>query len=70
MPGILTITDLCKLVGARRHVVRHAIETYGPEPAGRVGMTRYWNADDLPTIRESLAKSDAELARCNRKRAS
>ena len=58
MGDVLTVADLRRITGKPRHVICHALDRHGPEPAGRIGITRVWNRDDLPRIRESLAKTE------------
>lgn len=50
----LSIHDLERLTGEPRHILNHAILRHGPEPRGRVGISRLWAADDLPAIRAAL----------------
>ncbi len=57
MADHLTIADLRQITGHPRHVITHAIERHGPEPTGRVGITRVWRREDLPRILDSLAKT-------------
>jgi hypothetical protein len=59
MPGTLTIADLKRLIGRPAHVINHAISRFGPEPAGRVGIIRFWNEADLPAIVASVDKTNA-----------
>jgi hypothetical protein len=54
---ILSIADLRQLTGQPDHVLNHAIRRFGPEPRGRVGITRVWSSDDLPEIQAALAKT-------------
>ncbi len=57
MGDLLSIADLRQITGQPRHIITHAIERHGPEPVGRVGITRVWRRDDLPRILESLNKT-------------
>ncbi len=59
MDELLTLSDLRKLTGAAKHVLNHAIDRFGPEPSGRIGIARVWTRDTLPRILESLAKTQA-----------
>jgi len=58
MGDVLTITDLRRITGKPRHVICHALDRYGPAPAGRIGITRIWKREALPLIRQSLAKTE------------
>lgn len=53
----LTISELQAMTGLPRHVINYALERFGPPPRGKVGMTRIWDADDLPQILDSLART-------------
>ena len=55
--GLLTLGDIQRLTGETARVVDHALRSFGPEPAGRVGITRVWAAKDVPKIRESLKRT-------------
>jgi hypothetical protein len=52
--GILTVRDLRHLLGHDRHKITYAIDRHGPEPAGVIGTTRFWNETDLPAIVASI----------------
>lgn len=57
MGDLLTLGDLRRITGQASHILNHAIERFGPEPAGRVGIARVWNRADLPAILESLERT-------------
>jgi hypothetical protein len=59
MSNPLTVADVRRITGQPAHVVNYAIGRYGPEPAGRIGNARIWRPEDLPKIRESIAKTQA-----------
>jgi hypothetical protein len=59
MPNVITISDLRKLTRKPSHVINHALNRYGPPPAGRIGITRYWNESDLSEILASIDKTQA-----------
>ncbi len=59
MATLLTVSDLRKLLGLPRHRIAYAIDRFGPEPAGRMGTTRFWNESDLPSIVESVDRAHA-----------
>ncbi len=64
--NFLSIADLSRITGQRRYVINYAIQTYGPEPSGRVGITRVWAASDLPKIRSALKRSARSPQRAHR----
>ncbi len=57
MPELLTIGDLRRETREPAHVLNHAIDRFGPEPVGRIGISRVWRREDLPAIMASLAKT-------------
>jgi hypothetical protein len=57
MDDVISIRDLREITGQPSHIINHAIDRYGPEPAGRIGITRVWRRKDLPQIQASLAKT-------------
>ena len=57
MGGFLTIADLRRITGEAAHILNHAIDRYGPDPAGRIGNARVWLREDLPRIQESLRRT-------------
>lgn len=59
MSDIVTIRDMREIFSLPRAPVCYAVDRYGPEHSGRIGITRYWLRDDLPRIRESLRKTGA-----------
>ena len=60
---VITLADVQRITGNPRHVVCHAIDRFGPEPKGRIGITRVWDADDLPKILESIARTRGHSGR-------
>ncbi len=67
MGDYLSIADLRRITGQPSHIINHAIERYGPEPAGRVGITRVWRREDLDQIKESLRKTAERSTKADRK---
>ena len=61
--GVVTISDIQRQTGYPRHVVAHAIDRHGPKPSGRVGITRVWDAADLPRILESIERTRGRSGR-------
>ena len=59
MSDFWTVRRLREKYSLPPNVISYAIDRYGPEHAGRVGITRYWAPDDLPAIREALRKTGA-----------
>lgn len=57
MGDLLTITDLSRLTGEPAHIINHAILRFGPEPKGRIGISRVWPLEDLPLIEEALRRT-------------
>jgi hypothetical protein len=57
MGELLTISDIRRATGQPAHVINHARNRFGPEPAGRIGISRVWRPEDLPAIRESLQRT-------------
>ena len=57
MRDYLTSRDLRRLTGQPAHVLNYAIDRHGPEPSGRVGITRIWPASAVSQILDSLAKT-------------
>ena len=55
--NFFTLRDVMRLYGQPRHIVDYALDRYGPEPCGRVGIARIWRADDLPAIEEAIRKT-------------
>lgn len=51
--------DLRKLTGVPMHVLNHALDRDGIEPVARIGPARVWDREQLPAIREALARSVA-----------
>ena len=70
MGDLLTISDLRRLTGEPAHVINHAIQRFGPEPKGRIGISRVWSNDDLPLIQESLRRTAEHSNRPERRQAS
>ena len=52
----LTVGEIAEEFGERLHRVRYAIATFQIKPRWRVGIIRQWARDDLPKIRDALAK--------------
>lgn len=59
MSDYLTLGDLRRITGEPAHVLNHALNRFGPEPAGRIGIVRVWRQDQVPAIRASLEKTSA-----------
>jgi hypothetical protein len=57
MSDLLTISDLRRETGQPAHIIKYAIDRFGPEPTGRIGISRVWRAADLPAIQASLQKT-------------
>ena len=55
----LTIADIRRETSQPAHVINHALDRFGPAPAGRIGIMRIWELTQLPEIRESLRKTAA-----------
>lgn len=64
---LLTISDLARKTGESPHVVDHAVGRYGPEPAVRMRLTRFWDDSQLPAVRASLRRT-AEKSTNKRRR--
>ena len=63
MPRFYSLRDIAKELQEPFHRVRYAITEGGIEPTQRVGMLRLFTVEQLPLIREALAKSSRrELA--------
>ena len=69
MGDFISISDLRRITGEPQHVINHAINRYGPEPAGRVGISRVWRREDLERILESLKKTARRSTSASRKEA-
>ena len=66
MSDILTMRKLRDIFSLRPNIINYAIDKYGPEHSGRIGITRIWSREDLPAIREALRKTGAlESAHAN-----
>jgi hypothetical protein len=59
MSDCLTLGDLRRITGEPAHVLNHALNRFGPEPAGRIGIVRVWRQDQVPAILASLQKTCA-----------
>ncbi len=57
MRAFISVADVIRITGEPRHVVTYALSRFGPEPAGRIGITRVWLREDLPQIQEALRKT-------------
>ncbi len=57
MGDLITLSDVRKQTGQPAHVINHALDRYGPEPAGRIGIARVWHREDLPKILAALEKT-------------
>jgi len=62
----LFISDLRRLTGEPTHIINHAIARFGPEPKGRIGISRFWSLDDLPLIQASLRRTAEHSSRRER----
>jgi len=67
MGGLPTISDLRRITGLPSHVINHALERYGPEPSGRIGIARVWQRDHLTKIQESLRRTAERSTREDRR---
>lgn len=67
MGDLLTISDLRRLTGEPAHIINHAIQRFGPEPKGRIGISRVWFRDDLPLIQASLRRTAEHSSRPERR---
>jgi hypothetical protein len=56
MGDVITLSDLRRITGQPAHVINYAIGRFGPEPSGRIGITRVWDKADLPVIHASLER--------------
>ena len=69
MDHLVSIADLQHHFGLPGHVINYAVRLHGPEPAGRVGITRVWRRDDLPQIaaalRKTAARSTSPVRQCD-----
>lgn len=65
-----TLHDLARETNESLHVLNHALHTYGPEPAKRIGNIRLWDRSQLPTIRQSLQRTAARSTNKQRRAAS
>ncbi len=66
----MTIADLRRHFGQPSHIINFAIERHGPQPSGRVGISRVWQESDLPLIKEALAKTAKRSSNAERRAAS
>ena len=57
MADLLTISDLRRLTVAPTHILNHAIDRFGPEPVGRIGIARVWRADQVADVQESSRRT-------------
>jgi hypothetical protein len=57
MGEFLTISDLRRLTGEPAHRINHVIGRFGPEPAGRIGISRVWRPDQVAAVKESLRRT-------------
>lgn len=69
MGDLLTISDLRRLTGEPAHVINHALQRFGPEPRGRIGISRVWCRDDLQLIQASLRRTAEHSSRPERRNA-
>lgn len=65
----ISISDLRAITGEPAHVINHALDRYGPEPTGRVGITRVWPREALDQIKESLRKTAQRSTLADRREA-
>jgi hypothetical protein len=61
--GFITVADVQNATGLPRHVIAHAIDRHGPKPTGRIGITRIWDADDMPRILASIERTRGRSGR-------
>ena len=57
MSNLISLADLRQLTGHPDHVLNHALRRFGPEPRGRIGITRVWFAEDLPEIQAAIDRT-------------
>jgi hypothetical protein len=69
MGDLLTISDLRRLTGEPAHIINHAILRFGPEPKGRIGISRVWSRDDLALIQAYLRRTAAHSSKPERRHA-
>lgn len=69
MDNLISISDVRKITGEPAHRIAYALDRYGPEPAGRVGITRVWSREALPEIQESLRKTAEKSTLADRREA-
>ncbi|HEX3999420.1 MAG TPA: hypothetical protein VHX65_12790 [Pirellulales bacterium] len=67
MSDSIFIGDLRRLTGEPTHIINHAIQRFGPEPRGRIGISRFWSSDDLPLIQASLRRTAEHSSRPERR---
>lgn len=50
----LTLGQLSARLGISEHRVKYAITRFRIQPAGRVGIIRFWNESDVPRIKHAI----------------
>ncbi len=65
----ITVSDVRRMTGQPAHVINYAIGRFGPEPLGRIGITRVWDKADLPAIYASLERTRVHSNLPKRRRA-
>ena len=53
---LLTVGDLARETGAKKHQVCYAIAEYRIDPAQRAGIIRLFHRNQLPMIRSALRR--------------
>ena len=59
MSEVMSISEVSRRVGEPIHIVDHAVRRHGPEPCGRVGITRMWHVGQRPAIKAALVRNEA-----------
>ena len=57
MSDFICLADIERETGLPRHVINYAINRRGPEPIGRVGITRVWPRSALNEIRTAIERT-------------
>ena len=56
LPDLLTLTDVARACGVRKHRAKYAVDEYDIAPRQRAGVIRLWHRDQLPSIKSALAR--------------
>jgi hypothetical protein len=54
--GVITIAELRRVTGLPSHRINYALNRFGPEPSGRIGISLVWAPESLPRILESIGR--------------